>query len=156
MVAVAENSSPKVALALMVTPASMVSVTPSGTSTMQGMWYTFPAFQVVSKFLSFQVTDLIRTPVGVEAYAKCVSSRGVWRRMTKPFSMDELEARIEAILRRSAALPDTEDEVGEVEVAPRDAGSGGMFLWELLTLEPVEGSDDPVDSGGGNLVCTDW
>ena len=36
--------------------------------------------------------------------------------MTKPFSMDELEARIEAILRRSAALPDTEDEVGEMRI----------------------------------------
>ncbi len=32
--------------------------------------------------------------------------------MTKPFSMDELEARIEAILRRSAALPEDNDEVG--------------------------------------------
>ena len=36
--------------------------------------------------------------------------------MTKPFSMDELEARIEAILRRSAALPEGEDEVGDMTI----------------------------------------
>ena len=36
--------------------------------------------------------------------------------MTKPFSMDELEARIEAILRRSAALPEDEEEVDELTI----------------------------------------
>ena len=36
--------------------------------------------------------------------------------MTKPFSMDELEARIEAILRRSAALPENTDDVEELTI----------------------------------------
>jgi len=36
--------------------------------------------------------------------------------MTKPFSMDELEARIEAILRRSSALPEDTEEVGEMTI----------------------------------------
>ncbi|MBL6866257.1 MAG: response regulator transcription factor [Flavobacteriales bacterium] len=37
--------------------------------------------------------------------------------MTKPFSMEELLVRIQAILRRSAALPDGEENVGEISIA---------------------------------------
>ena len=37
--------------------------------------------------------------------------------MTKPFSMEELLVRIQAILRRSAALPDGEEKVGDIAIA---------------------------------------
>ena len=53
--------------------------------------------------------------------------------MTKPFSMDELEARIEAILRRSAALPEGEDEVGEMTI--------GHYIYDYNRQELRFGED---------------
>jgi two-component system OmpR family response regulator len=53
--------------------------------------------------------------------------------MTKPFSMDELEARIEAILRRSAALPDTEHEVGEITI--------GLYTYDYNRQELRNGDE---------------
>ncbi|MGB1122268.1 MAG: response regulator transcription factor [Flavobacteriales bacterium] len=36
--------------------------------------------------------------------------------MTKPFSMEELLVRMQAILRRTAALPDEDEQVGEIQI----------------------------------------
>lgn len=53
--------------------------------------------------------------------------------MTKPFSMDELEARIEAILRRSAALPENTEEVGEMTI--------GLYAYDYNRQELRHGDD---------------
>ena len=45
--------------------------------------------------------------------------------MTKPFSMEELLLRINAILRRSAALPENDESVGALRV--------GSFEFDYIT-----------------------
>jgi DNA-binding response OmpR family regulator len=56
--------------------------------------------------------------------------------LTKPFSMDELVARVRALMRRPAALQSLTPEWGDIQVRPAE---GGMTCGtETVTLAPAE------------------
>jgi DNA-binding response OmpR family regulator len=65
--------------------------------------------------------------------------------MTKPFSMEELLLRIQAILRRSAALPEEDEQVGEIKI--------GEFSFDYNTqILRIQGEDQRLTTKENELL----